>query len=181
MKTNIAISLIGKDRTGIVAGISKALFDTGCNIEDSAMTLLRNEFAMILIVSIPSTTRKDAVVDVLGSQARKLGLSYFIRPLKASEHITGKQKGKPWVISVYGADKPGIVHAVSSLLAQQSINITNVQTKIIGTKNKPVYCMFLETFVPEKIQLQAFKSKLAETAARLSVTISINAADYPML
>jgi glycine cleavage system transcriptional repressor len=181
MKKNIAVSIIGKDRTGIVAGISKALFETGCNIEDSAMTLLRSEFAMILIVSIPAAARQDDVVRTLTAAARKMELSCFIRPLKTAEHATERQKGKPWVISVYGADKPGIVNAVSSLLSKQGVNITNVQTKMIGAKNKPVYCMFLEIFIPMKISPALFKTKLAQTAARLNVTISVNAADYPML
>ncbi|MCX5777998.1 MAG: ACT domain-containing protein [Elusimicrobia bacterium] len=181
MKTNLAVSIIGKDQTGIVAEISKALFETGCNIEDSAMTLLRSEFAMILIISIPAAMRQSAVIDRLTAAAGKMKLSCFIRPLKNAEHTVEKQKGKPWVLSVYGADKPGIVHAVTALLAKQNINITNVQTKIIGTKNKPVYCMFLESFFPAKLSLAPFKSKLSATAARLNVTISINAADYPTL
>ncbi len=47
MRRFFAITAIGKDRPGIVAGVSKALYDLGTNIEDSSMTILSGEFAMI--------------------------------------------------------------------------------------------------------------------------------------
>lgn len=181
MKKNLAVSIIGKDRPGIVAGISRALLQTGCNIEDSSMTLLRSEFAMILIVSVPSGIAVDAVVKTLEASARALGLSCFVRPLNPAEHSREKQSGSPWVLSVYGADKPGIVHAVSALLARRRINITNVQTKVTGSAGRPAYCMFLEVFIPARMAMPAMKKALAGAAARLSVTINLNPADYTML
>lgn len=181
MKKNLAFSIIGRDRPGIVAGISRALLRTGCNIEDSSMTLLRSEFAMILIVSVPSGVKVDTVVTQLEAAARALGLSCFVRPLKTAEHSMEKQSGSPWVLSVYGADKPGIVHAVSALLARRGINITNVQTKVTGSAGRPAYCMFLEIFIPVRMAVPALKKALAGAATRLNVTINLNPADFTML
>ncbi|MPZ74517.1 MAG: ACT domain-containing protein, partial [Nitriliruptorales bacterium] len=43
----------------------------------------------------------------------------------------------------YGADRPGIVHAVASALAQRSINITDLTTRVLEGES-PVYAMLLE-------------------------------------
>ena len=46
-----ALSAVGRDRPGIVAGVSRVLLEHGINIEDSQMTILRGHFAMTLIVA----------------------------------------------------------------------------------------------------------------------------------
>ncbi|MBI5345287.1 MAG: ACT domain-containing protein, partial [Deltaproteobacteria bacterium] len=48
-----ALTAVGRDRPGIVAAVTKALYDHACNIEDSTMTRLEDEFAIILIMSAP--------------------------------------------------------------------------------------------------------------------------------
>ncbi|MBU1209467.1 MAG: ACT domain-containing protein [Proteobacteria bacterium] len=47
----VAVSIIGRDRPGIVASVSKVLFQNRCNIEDLSQTAIRGQFAMILIAS----------------------------------------------------------------------------------------------------------------------------------
>jgi glycine cleavage system transcriptional repressor len=48
------------------------------------------------------------------------------------------------VLSVYGADHPGIVHSVSSALAERGISITGLETRLAGAADAPVYVMLLE-------------------------------------
>ena len=44
---------------GIVAAVSRVLFDLGCNVEDSSMTLLRGNFAMMLVLAMSRRPRRD--------------------------------------------------------------------------------------------------------------------------
>ena len=53
MKNFAVVSVLGKDRPGIVASVAKVLFETGCNIEDSSMMMLASEVSMILMVALP--------------------------------------------------------------------------------------------------------------------------------
>ena len=48
-----ALSVVGRDRPGIVAEVSRVLFELGCNIEDSTCTILSGQFAMILVIAHP--------------------------------------------------------------------------------------------------------------------------------
>ena len=64
MKKTIVLTAVGQDRPGIVANVSKILYETDCNIEDSSMTILKGDFAMILIISLPkelNVTELDSV------------------------------------------------------------------------------------------------------------------------
>jgi ACT domain-containing protein len=48
----VVVTVTGKDRTGIVAGVSKAIADCGGNILDMSQTILSGFFAMIMLVDI---------------------------------------------------------------------------------------------------------------------------------
>jgi len=175
-----AISVLGKDKPGIVAAVTKILYETGCNIEDSSMTMLSSEFAMILLVALPA---KLSVKTLTGkfSAIGKLGLSVSIRPLKSSEQAKPCRRGLPYILSVYGADKPGIVYKVSKYLASNKINITDVQTSISSVGGKNTYIMFLEVELPEKTALEEVKIELMKVAETLGVSVSINPVDTPSL
>ena len=49
------VSVIGKDKKGIIAKVSTALFDMEINIEDISQTILQDHFAMIMMVSLEDT------------------------------------------------------------------------------------------------------------------------------
>jgi glycine cleavage system transcriptional repressor len=143
-KNCIVISAVGKDRPGIVAGVSKALFEAGCNLEDSSMTILGGEFAMILVVSLPEGLKIEQLDKKFSDVRENLQLSIFLKPITFGEIQHHKSRGLPYMISVYGVDKPGIVYRVTSVLAKENINITDVNTKRTSEEESPVYMMMLE-------------------------------------
>ena len=51
MKLYYALSAIGQDRPGIVADVSGLIFECGGNLEDSSMTILGNQFALLILLS----------------------------------------------------------------------------------------------------------------------------------
>jgi glycine cleavage system transcriptional repressor len=48
------------------------------------------------------------------------------------------------MLAVYGADRPGIVHQVTSRLAAGGVNVTDMDTRLAGTSDAPLYVMLLE-------------------------------------
>ena len=73
-----AVSVVGKDRPGIVAGVAEVFFRLGCNIADSSCTMLAGEFAMILIVSHHQALQQKPPV-----RGVKAGL-------RAARHVPGR-------------------------------------------------------------------------------------------
>lgn len=166
----MALSAIGSDRPGIVSRVSRALFEHGCNIEDSSMTILRGEFAMILVVSAPQNDQ--ALANELDQIAADLGLVLSFRPLPESGAQPAGEAGSPFIVSVYGADKPGIVHQVTQALADNQVNITDVNTRMVGA-GSPVYIMILEVEVPDSLTEPAFRASLETLGKELSVDITV--------
>jgi glycine cleavage system transcriptional repressor len=142
-----AVTAVGPDRPGIVAAVAAALHERGGNIEDSAMTILGGHFAIVLLVA--ATGSADELRDALRTATADLGLTISVSAAGAE-----RRPAEPThLLSVYGADKPGIVAAVTAELADQGANITDLETQVIG-EDEPVYAMVIELVATEADDLE---------------------------
>ena len=173
----------GADRPGIVAGVTKALFALGCNLEDSAMTRLEGEFAIMLVFSAPARATEAHLERALDAIGRRFGLSIHLKPLRQPR--SSSRRGPSHLISVYGADRPGIVYRVSDLLARLRVNITDVSTHRTaaarGASVKPLYLLLLEVELPARLHAARLEQRLRGLAKRLGVEVSLRGADTNLL
>jgi glycine cleavage system transcriptional repressor len=170
----LAITAIGADRPGVVAAVTGVLAGLDGNLEDTSMTILGGRFAMVLIVAVPDELGADQVLEALSAPARDLGLDVSVHP---SDTTGAAVTGEPWSVSVYGADRPGIVHRFAQVLADRSVNITDLTTRVIGSVDRPVYAMLLDVTLPESVNPADLGAELAGVAAELGVECSMHAAD----
>jgi glycine cleavage system transcriptional repressor len=77
------------------------------------------------------------------------------------------------MLSVYGADRPGIVAAVARVVADQGGNITDLNTRVIGSPDRPVYVMVLEIHMPSGTQPDVFQTALERLKPTLGVDITL--------
>lgn len=170
---HFSVSVIGKDRPGIVASVTRVLFELGFNIEDSACTILGGQFAMILIV-FHESFQEGVDFERSFEDLRNVGLTISVTSVKEGE-ITHERSftGKPFILSVYGADRPGIVFRVSDELASRKVNITDLHTQLVGTKERPIYVMLLEVDIPDSVDMEEFRGVLEEVKRDLSVNITL--------
>lgn len=78
------------------------------------------------------------------------------------------------MISVYGSDHLGIVSSVSGLLAERKINITDLNTRVVGSKDQPVYVMVMEGDLPDKLLIEELERDLRALSGELKVDITLN-------
>jgi glycine cleavage system transcriptional repressor len=173
---HLAVSAIGADRPGIVAAVTGVLVEHGCNLEDTSMSILRGHFAMTLVVATPPEADAQALEAAIGAATGDLGLLISVRPI--DDAVAASPAGEPWTVSVYGADRPGIVHRVTSLLAGEGINIVDLTTRVIGDDARPVYAMFLDVTVPEGATLS---DHLDALAAELGISCTAHPVDADIL
>ena len=178
MKREFVVTAVGRDRPGIVAGMTEVLFELGGNIEDSSMTILAGEFAMIIIVSLPEKVDLGYLEEKLDPVRRSLGMVLSIKKLGQDELRRATEAyEKKYMISVLGVDRPGIVYRVTELLAKHGINITDVQTQMAGKKEKPIYTMVIEVEIPKGMDMKAVSSELAECGRDLKIDVSVRPLD----
>lgn len=172
---HFAVTIISKDRPGIVADTTEVLFRLGCNIEDSSCTMLGGDFAMILIVSHEKPFLKSNLSDEFRLLQERTGLVVHLRTLHEDEISPVKDEGELCLISVYGSDQPGIVYMVTKALAESRVNITDLNTRLIGTKKEPVYVLMLEAILPTGMTVDSTSQMLEYLRTELNVEINVRA------
>jgi glycine cleavage system transcriptional repressor len=164
-----AVTAIGRDRPGIVAAVSRALLELEGNIEDSQMSILRGHFAVMLIVAVPDASAEE-VARSLGAVRDELGLEAItVEPV---DQVEAEAPRPTHVLTVYGADHPGIVSAVAGVLAAEGVNITDLNTRLAGTEDRPLYAMMLEVALGDADPAR-LEERLSEVGAREDVEVSL--------
>ena len=176
-----ALSAIGRDRPGIVAGVSGALLQHGANIEDSRMAILGGHFTIMLIVSTPEDADADALRADLDKARGRLGLGALTLEEVEDEHGLTRPEASH-VVTVYGADHPGIVHSVASAIAGLGVNVIDVATHLVEDVGETaLYAMMMEVDLPEGVTADSLESALREVADREQLDLSIRAVEAEAL
>ena len=164
----LAITVIGPDRTGIVADVAEALAGVGANLTDSTMTRLRGHFTMTLICNGPS---------LLQAREALSGLEDVVSEVReVSPEADKSDSGEPYVVSVHGADRLGIVSAVTRVVAGSGGNITDLSTRLTGS----LYVLIAEVDLASGAA-DELAEQLAVAASELGVEVSLRHADSELL
>jgi glycine cleavage system transcriptional repressor len=165
-----AICGVGRDRPGIVAGLTGVLLRHGANVEDSQATILRGHFTLMLVVEAPESADVAAFEADLGATAREVGIeALMVSPIEA----VAPAPEPSHIVTVYGADHPGIVHAVTTVLAERGVDITDLQTKL----GEDLYVLLLEVAVPQGGDTAALEAALAGVAREQGVDLTLRRLD----
>ncbi|MGB0120876.1 MAG: ACT domain-containing protein [Solirubrobacterales bacterium] len=174
---NLAVTAIGRDRPGIVAGITGALLEAGGNVDDSQMSILHGHFAVMLIVSVPDDT---VSIDELSLRLDEVGREFGLGGISVSPVTTLERGAGPsHVLTVYGADRPGIVHEVAELLAARGVNITDLRTRRTGDGETSLYTMMMELAIDD--DPSELESNLRSLSQEKQVEVNLSPLDSEAL
>ncbi|MDG4828083.1 ACT domain-containing protein [Solwaraspora sp. WMMD1047] len=169
---DLAITVIGRDRPGIVADVAELLARVGANLTDSTMTRLRGHFAMTLVCTGPTVGEAEAVLAPLAADGQLLAT---VRAVD-SEEAASPPVGEPYLVAVHGADRLGIVAAVTRVVAEAGGNVTDLTTRLSG----PLYVLIAEVELPPNTA-DALAARLAEVATGLEVEVTLRPVDSDLL
>ena len=162
--TVLALTVVGRDRPGIIAETTSVLAELGLNIEDSSMTLLRGHFAMTLVTAGPASA--SAVESALAGLVADGSLAVSVREVVAED---GAAAGSPYLLSVHGGDRPGIVSALTAEVARAGGNITDLTTRLSGD----LYVLLAEVDLPPTVDPAAVEAAVKAVASGLGVDASL--------
>jgi len=178
---HFAVTAIGRDRPGIVAAVSSVLLEHEGNVEDSQMKILRGRFTIMLIVSTADdidVSRLEADLERVGEE---LGLD-AVALSEVSDVEPGTEAIPSHVVSVYGVDHPGIVHAVTSALADRGVNIVDLTTRLVGDEEgEPLYAMMMEVTLPAEQSAEAVEQSLRAVREEQGVDLTIRPLEQDVL
>lgn len=161
----------GPDRPGMIAVVATMLYEKGANLEHCAMTQLSGHFTMVMLVSSP--VNADELGDYLRSGLAQthftdLSVTVRARPLGSERPLDGQR----CMVSVYGKDRPGIVAVITTLLAEQGVNVTDATTSVLDA-GESVYALLLEVVLPDGLDVAELGPALSSAAQELGVDASI--------
>ena len=140
------VTLVGKDQTSIVSHVTAALYDGGGNLGETSMMRLGGNFTIMMMVEFSG--RSKELHDVLSNVTDSLDLHLHIDKIDAKLH---EHRIPDVRISVYGADRAGIVSKVTAVLAEAGLNILDLESDVAGDEEKPLYIMHIEGEASEGI------------------------------
>lgn len=164
---HLVISALGQDRPGIVDDFSRVVYELGCNIADSRMTKLGEEFAILLMVEGPWNQLAKLEAQLADLESR-LGMTIISRQTESRvEH----KDILPYSVEVVSLDHPGIVHKLASFFSQRNINIEDLSTSSYAAPHTgtPMFSVQINVGIPAHIQIAELREEFMDFCDTLNL------------
>jgi glycine cleavage system regulatory protein len=120
--TDLVLTVMGEDQPGLVEALAAAIAVHDGNWLESRMAHLAGKFAGILRVSVPRPRAEELLRALAALEGR--GLRVLAEP-----GAPAAARSLPVTLELVGADHPGIVRDVSTLLARRHVNVEELHTE----------------------------------------------------
>ncbi len=167
------LSTVGPDRKGIADDIANIAIEYQCNIEDSKMSVLGGEFAVIMLISGDENS-----IGKLISGADTLGERFDMQiNIKETSPPRKVQQGIPYILESISMDTPGIVHSITQYLRELSINVEDLETDKTAAplSGTPMFHMRAHIIIPSSVNLADFKDRLYDIEHEKNLDIHLKA------
>jgi glycine cleavage system transcriptional repressor len=169
----LIITVLGKDRPGIIAQISDILYQLDCNLENVNQMILQEQFAGFFIVSPPENMILEALAQTFKDKTKAFGLIVHINTLKDNDSREKAIKGETFLLTTIGSDQKGLVARFSKILAQHNVNIKNLKAVFKGGENPKANIMSYQVFITPDIDTKSVFDSLRQKARELDLDIRI--------
>jgi len=176
MKKWFAVSAIAQDHPGVVADLAELIYECDCNLEESSMTVLGSEFAVLLLLSGQGNDLDRRLSSACKRLEWEKRVTVFLRPLEGEPaHYRPGERVSRYELRATGVDKAGIVARVARCLADHGINITEMHTH---SRPEPgsgtaIYTMQIHMDVPVSVAIATFQDRLERIADDLHIHIDL--------
>lgn len=171
MDSLFVVTAIGKDRPGLVHSITNALAQLGINIVDIDARAIRGLFTVFLVVDIaPAGCSYEQMMEAIDSCADNFDLGVRVEPYEAGRRKVDKHM---MLLTVMGADRPGIVAETTKKLSASGFNIEAIRMIARGE----YIAMEIVVDASEVENIKRFRKKLIKFMARTGLDISLREHD----
>lgn len=163
------ISIMTRDRVGIIADVTGTIRNLGGNLADLSQTVLGGYFTMILIASFPPAVTPKVLRERLGNLDPDEPFEVGIKLRRDPGPATAVAHENRYVLTAVGPDKIGLVAALSGFLREKGINIEDLATLVEGAQ----YWMILQVTLPAGTEIGKLKRSLKLVMAEVGVSAEL--------
>lgn len=170
MPQHLVLSVMSKDRVGIIAAVTRAVYELKGNIDAISQTVMRGYFTLILTVAFPDESSPDEIRRKIEGEGHKGELAVSVQPrdLKAAQKPVVRG-GEQFVLTIMGRDHPGIISRISSYLASRGINIVDLYAYTEGEN----FVMIGQVMLPSKHDVAQIQIDLGGLWRDTDMTVSL--------
>jgi len=175
---DLVVTLIGRDRPGLVEAVAETVVAHGGNWLESRMIHLAGKFAGILRVEVPPERRQALVgaLDALVATGLKI-VTETGEAAPGAEDVPAV--GRLADLELLGLDRPGLIREVSQLLAEHAVNVEEIVTDRFAAAmtGEMLFRARARVKLPGRIDADRLRAGIARLASDLSVEIRFDDAD----
>lgn len=167
MNSSLVLTALGADQAGLIARLSQAVADNDCNIEDSRMSVLGGEFAILMLIT--GHWDKLAKLEIsLDKLQATTGLTIIT---KRTESRQINQRKIPYSIEVVSIDHPGIVYQLAEFMSTRSINIHDMATSALAAAHTgtPIFTLNMTVEIPADTHIASLRDEFIDFCEQLNL------------
>ncbi len=169
MMESMVMTLIGKDRPGLVESFAAVIENHGGNWEESRMVQLAGEFAGVLHVHVPGDRAGDleAALGELEGMSVAVAVAVEVEPTAPAARFLE--------LDVVGQDHPGIVRRVAAAIAAAGINVEELETAVesAAMSGEKMFHAKARLLAPKSVSRDDLKDALEELSHDLMVELRV--------
>lgn len=167
--TDFIITVMARDRVGIVRDVSSALAVLGGNITHLSETVVRGYFTLIISAELPDTCTEAQVRSCVTECGEPGELEIGVKTYREPECSDGACAAEKFTLTMRGADQPGIIARTTSYLAGNGINIDDFYCYVHGG----ILLMLAEVSIPAGIDVEAVQAGLEGVGGEFGLLIHL--------
>lgn len=169
----VIITILGKDRPGIIAEVSAALYALDCNLQNVNQMILQNEFSGFFIVEPPSGLTLETLKTRLTKDLAGAGLQIYLDQMSPFKKKPAGVPEEIFLITTIGPDQKGLVARFTKIIAAHNVNVSHLQAVFKGGDDPAANIMVYEIVVTHDTDQRSLFDQLRHTATQLQLDISI--------
>jgi len=167
------ITVLGKDRPGIISKITTILYEGNCNLENVNQMILQNQFAGFFFIESPPGLTRNQLQQTFIKKTGNSGLTIHVNPLGGNGNAIEEAKTEIFLITTIGPDQKGLVARFSSIIAGFNANIVNLKAVFKGGSDPNANVMSYQVSISPDVDAPGMFKALRAKATELNLDIRI--------
>lgn len=168
MTVKALVSIIGEDRTGLIAAVAGRLFDIGANLGDTSFAVLGSAAKLTAVCELPDGSSLGGIERDLQALPHLEGATVRVTPFEfGMSHGPAAQITHR--IEMAGDDSPGLVARLAEAFVEFGANIVQLNSEREIGSDGAHYTTRLAVWIPDA-KAQACLATVANTASQMGLS-----------
>lgn len=163
MAKRYVMTVLAANRVGMLAALANALDELGGNILATSQAIMDRFFTLIMSVEFPEERPREVVLDHIQAVCRPFAAEASLKELAdddACDSVPDRQQAETYVLTVSGPDRPGVLRRLAHRLAQDGIDVMDLQASRVDEGRQ--FRFFMEICVPAGVDIGRLARDLLE-------------------